>query len=157
MPNPKEVAIAQEHLRLLRLGSRDTVQGAVSAILATDGLKARRELATVTVMRYDPTSPIKDLKGNTITDEIDKDGYTLGSVLYRSALFVIAGENPPADEKNKSFLLAEKIQLGIEEGMVSVTIEEAADLRKKVGLMWAPTVMGRVWRLLERGQPDLNS
>jgi hypothetical protein len=111
-------------------------------------------------MRYDLTTPITDLlgkpmmsdnkpgptPGSTVEDE-DSPPLTLGVVLFRAALFVQAGMNPPAEEKFRQGKLAEKI---IKAGStVDLTTEEMAKLRTQVGIMYFPTIVMRVWELLD--------
>lgn len=107
-------------------------------------------------MRYDLTQPILDLRGEafrsqyvpgTQTDDPASPPLTLGLVLTRAALFVEAGTNPPADEKFRQGRLAEKIhQAG---SSVDLTTEEMSKLRTAVGRMYLPTIVFRVWTMID--------
>src|ERR1700677_2215505 len=133
----------------------DLLKGAIQAQLATDALKAKpapRRVASHP-MRYDLTQPILDFAGKAMRSEhiqgptgaLMEDPaspeLTLGIVLFRAALFVEAGANPPAEEKFRQGQLAEKI---VKAGSsVDLTTEEMAKLRAQVGRMYLPTIIYR--------------
>lgn len=138
----------------------DSVKGAITAILATDGLKAhRRSLKVPSLMRYDLTQPVTDLHGKPLhseqtvapngqpMDDPKSPDLTLGIVLFRAALFVEANTNPPAEEKFKQAQLAEKI---VKAGStVDLSTEEMGKLRTAVGRMYLPTIVFRVWTMID--------
>jgi hypothetical protein len=100
-------------------------------------------------MIYDLTRPLTDFFGEPICDKETPDGYTLGIALLRAALFVNPLEPlPPAEVKMRRFELGRKIynSLGI---AISLSVEEVADLRKQVGAMYMPLLMGMVWSILD--------
>lgn len=98
-------------------------------------------------MRYDLTVPIKDLAGVQITDKVDTEGYTLRSVLVRTALMVETAKLPTAAEKLIAYGLAKRISLA--NHFIDLSAEEVASLKEKGGIMWSPLVMGQLWELLE--------
>lgn len=97
-------------------------------------------------MKLNLATPIRDFKGEQLSDEIDKEGMTLQSVLVRSALFVEKGKNPTGAEKLEAYRLAQRLAGVL---ITDLTIEEAALLKAKVGAMWTPLVVGRVFELME--------
>lgn len=137
----------------------DSVKGAISAILATDGLKAhRRSLRVPSLMRYDLTQPITDLHGKplyseqtlidgAVRDDPKSPPLTLGIVLFRAALFVEANTNPPAEDKFRQAQLAEKISKA--GSTVDLNTEEMGRLRTAVGRMYMPTTVFRVWTMID--------
>lgn len=101
-------------------------------------------------MRLNLSSPIRDFQGVQLTDQIDKEGMTLQSVLVRSALFVEKDKNPSAAEKLEAYRLAQRLaEVSGTPLEIDLTIEEAAFLKAKVGAMWTPLVVGRVFELME--------
>jgi hypothetical protein len=110
-------------------------------------------------MRYDLTQPIMDLYGHSVPVDPEPgaggkgfiDGpspaLTLGMVLFRAALFVEANSNPPAEEKYRQAQLADKIVKG--GSTVDLTTEEMGKLRTQVGRMYMPTIVYRVWGMLD--------
>lgn len=100
-------------------------------------------------MRIKLDVPFLDLKGQPIRDKEDPDGFTLRSVLLRSALFVQEGHNPPAEEKFKAYKLAMKIDAVPPEGTANFSIEELATLKANSGAMWLPLVVGITWTHLD--------
>lgn len=100
-------------------------------------------------MRYDLSQPILDLQGHPLPSEETPGSapLTLGMVLFRSALFVEAGQNPPGEEKFKAGKLAEKIASA--GSSVDLTTDEMARLRAAVGRMYMPTLVFRVWTLID--------
>jgi hypothetical protein len=111
-------------------------------------------------MLYDLTKPITDIQGKPLhadqkpgpdgkgfVEDTDSAPLTLGIVLIRAALYVEGGTNPPAEEKFHQAELADKIVRGGES--VDLTTEEMGRLRTAVGRMYMPTILFRVWRLLD--------
>lgn len=94
--------------------------------------------------------PFKDFRGNPIKDEVDTEGFTLRSVLIRSALFVDAtGKNPEGKEKFAAFQLASKINAVPQGGAANFTTEELNLLKTNSGKMWMPWVVGLTWTHLD--------
>lgn len=93
--------------------------------------------------------PFKDYKGHPIKDETDPDGFTLRSVLVRSALFVEAGNNPDGKKKFAGYQLACKISQVPEGASANFTTEELNLLRENAGKMWMPWVVGLTWTHLD--------
>lgn len=100
-------------------------------------------------MRYDLTVPVKDLNGVQIADVNDPAGYTLRSVLVRTALFVDprAAKPPTASDKIAAYALAKR--LAQSPPFIELLAEEVAFLKAQAGLMWTSLVLGRVCELLE--------
>jgi hypothetical protein len=111
-------------------------------------------------MRYDLTQLVIDLHGKTLrseqhaqvpngalVDDPNSPPLTLGVVLFRAALFVESGTNPPAEEKFRQGQLAEKIIKGA--SSVDLTTEEMARLKASVGRMYMPTIVFRVWSMID--------
>ena len=115
-------------------------------------------------MRYDLTQPILDLLGNPMSsatlpgpngeNDPDAPNYTLGLVLFRAALFVESGTNPPAEEKFRQAQLAEKIYKG--NSSVDLSTEEMAKLRLAVGRMYGPTIVFRGWSMIDVHSADVH-
>lgn len=93
--------------------------------------------------------PYQDLKGNPITDKEDPEGFTLRSVLIRSALFVEAGHNPEGKDKFVAYRLALKIHAVPVGGSANFSTEELKVLRDNAGKMWLPYVVGLTWTHLD--------
>lgn len=101
-------------------------------------------------MKYDLTTPITDFKGKRITDADNPEGYTLGSCLIRALCYVEAVQGqaqPPAEEKFKAGLLAQKIATAGDS--VDLTTEEMALAKHQVGRLFLPLMLVQVWNLLE--------
>lgn len=131
----------------------------IARVLQADRLKTRERLRRLLrQMRYDLAQPITDLHGKALHSEQlqtpagaiedpQSPPLTLGLVLFRAALFVEAGANPPAEEKFRQAQLAEKIVKG--GSSVDLSTEEMARLRTQVGRMYMPTIVYRVWQMLD--------
>jgi|ERR1700684_389579 len=110
-------------------------------------------------MRYDLTQAVLDLHGKALHseqaagpngalfDDPNSPPLTLGVVFFRAALFVEAGTNPPAEEKFRQGQLAEKISKAA--SSIDLTTEEMAKLRTAVGRMYMPTIVFRVWTMID--------
>lgn len=98
-------------------------------------------------MRYDLTVPITDLDGVQITDASDTAGYTLRSVLVRTALYVDRIKLPTAAEKLAAYGLAKRVATA--NHFIDLEASQVAILKEKAGALWSPLVMGQVWELLE--------
>lgn len=100
-------------------------------------------------MRYDLTQPILDLHKHQIKDAETPEGYTLGLVLERASVFMEQGNNPAGEVKLKQFQLGLKIADAMADGHVDLTTEEMGTLRAAVGKMYMPTIVGRVFSMLD--------
>lgn len=98
-------------------------------------------------MNYDLTQPLKDLNGVQLTDASDPVGYTLRSVLVRTALFVNTGNLPTALDKFEAYKLAKRIAQA--NHYIDLTAEQVAYLKDQGGAMWSPLVLGQLWEMLE--------
>lgn len=76
----------------------------------------------------------------------------LGGVAV-SALLVVnpAEQNVSGEEKFKRYKLAERLTGG---GVVDVTVEELALIKKLIGSMYQPIVVGAAFELLERDSAE---
>ena len=99
-------------------------------------------------MRYDLTIPLVDLSGVQVTDAVDPTGYTLGTALVRSALWIDKVKLPTPPEKQAAYLLAKRIATA--GASVDLSIEDVAFLKAQAGAMWSTLVMGQIWELLEQ-------
>jgi hypothetical protein len=98
-------------------------------------------------MRYDLTVPLRDLNGVQLTDQADPVGYTLRSVLIRTALFIAPGKAPTATDKLSAYALAKRIATA--NHFIDLSAEQVLFLKDNAGALWTPLVMGQVWELLE--------
>lgn len=103
-------------------------------------------------MRYDLSLPINDLNDKSITDSVDPQGYTLRSVLIRTALFVDASKPLPTPlAKLRAYALAKRLVAA--ERYIELTTEDLMELQERAGVMWTPLVLGRLYDLLESPTP----
>lgn len=102
-------------------------------------------------MRYDLTLPLKTLAGVQITDAEDADGFTLRTVLVRSALYVDRGKNPTAMEKLAAYALAKRIATA--GSTIDLSAEELVYLKAQAGTYWQPLVVGQLWEILDAPLP----
>lgn len=98
-------------------------------------------------MKYDLTVPIRDLNGVQLTDQSDPVGYTLRSVLIRTALYIPPGKAPTATDKLTAYALAKRIATA--NHFIDLSAEEVVFLKDNAGALWTPLVMWQVWELLE--------
>lgn len=98
-------------------------------------------------MRYDLTVPIRDLNGVQLTDDKDTVGYTLRSVLIRTALHMGPGKAPSPADKLAAYALAKRIALA--NHFMELTAAQVVFLKDNAGALWPPLVMGQLWELLE--------
>jgi hypothetical protein len=98
-------------------------------------------------MRFDLTQPINDLNGVQIVDKIDTDGYTLRSTLIRTALAMLPGKQPSAEEKLIAYSLAKRIATANQ--FIDLSAKEVVFLHDQGGAMWSPLVMGQLWDILD--------
>lgn len=118
-----------------------------------------RRARLASFVRYDLTQKITDLRGRDVPSEQkagpdgrlvedpDSPPLTLGLALFRAALFVPIGVNPTGEEKYKQGMIADKIARAGE--VVDLPLPEVAWLHEQVGKAYMPTVVFRVWHMLE--------
>lgn len=102
-------------------------------------------------MKYDLNVKLKDLFGKPIIDGETPEGYTLGTALWRAALFTDPESKPTAEIKFKRYELAKKIADAMKgkTAMVDFTTEELAEIKKQVGLLYFPVMLGEIWSILD--------
>lgn len=105
-------------------------------------------------MKITLDTPILDFNGHPVKDEVDKDGFSIRSVLVRSAMYIEPGQNPAGDAKFKQYQLAAKIAAVPPGGSANFSTEELAALRANAGKMWLPLVVGRVWTILDAHESE---
>lgn len=92
---------------------------------------------------------LTDLKKEILKDE-NNENFTVGHAAIRSLM----GEKPQTpmtgDQKYRQYKLALKIGGGKDaEGLIDISIEEAALIKKLVGDFYSPLVVGQVYDLIE--------
>ncbi len=101
-------------------------------------------------MQLDLDEKILDLEGKPLKDA-DKD-MTLCSVVCAAMLATVPeDQNLPADKKVKMFRLA---QIAIKRGKQDLPIEDVAFLKERIGKLYGPLVVGRVYDILEKKEND---
>jgi len=96
-------------------------------------------------MKLDVTHTIKALDGSPIKDDQDRD-LTLKAVLV-NALLTQGDEKLSGEEKYKRYTLSKKIyECG---GEVDLAVEEVAQLKRLVGDLYPPIIVGQVFDILE--------
>lgn len=99
-------------------------------------------------MRYDLSVPLVDFDGNQISDK-DGTGYTLRSVLMRTALFIDSTRPlPSAEQKLEAYALAKRLAQA--NRYIDVDAEQVVFLKRNAGAMWTPLVLGILADVLER-------
>lgn len=98
-------------------------------------------------MRYDLTVPLKDLSGGQIADPETPEGYTLRSVLVRTALARRPGKVPTAAQARLTYGLAKRFALA--NRYIDLTPDEVDDLKAKAAVRWSPLVLDQLWELIE--------
>jgi len=101
-------------------------------------------------MKLPINTAILDAKGETITQQLDGETMTIGSL----SIMGLSSVNPDskkeisATDKFKRGALAIKIQ-NIEGLFVDISIEELALIKQLIGEIGSPVVVARAWQLLE--------
>ena len=91
-------------------------------------------------------APIRALDGTPIpVSESDRSPVTLGQVAETALVSPAQGEALQPEEKARRFALAVKIRAGRE----PLTVEEIATVKRAVGQLYGPLVVGRAWELLD--------
>lgn len=96
-------------------------------------------------MKLNITQPIKSLDGTPIKDDQNQE-LTLKVVLV-NALLTQNEEKLTGEEKYKRYSLSKKIYESDEE--VELSIEEVAQLKRLIGDLYPPLVVGQVFDILE--------
>jgi hypothetical protein len=96
-------------------------------------------------MIVDLEKPIKDLEGNIVTEA---DEPVLAKTLVIRALTILGQDDEKAsgDERYRRYKLALDIT---EQKRVNLKSEDIADIKKLVGKMYMPIIVGRVYDILE--------
>ena len=102
-------------------------------------------------MRVRLDTVLKDINDKPISDPQEPGAFTVERALIGALLAQNPRENPDGAEKFKRWELARKMR-GLTE--VTVTVEEAALLKKLVGEAYSATVVGQVWTLLEQPETE---
>lgn len=95
-------------------------------------------------MKIDFSKAIIGLDGEALTNQ-GKD-HTLGSVAVDALMLMVDGQKPSGKESFKRHRLATKIY---DKSDVDLSIEEIALLKKLIGNVFGPAVVGPAWNLLE--------
>lgn len=97
-------------------------------------------------MKVDLDAKITDLEGRPTKDG-EKD-MTLSSVICSAMLVTVPGDQElSSDEKVRMFKLA---QSAIKAGQQELSVEDVAFLKKRIGKLFGPLVVGRAFDLLEQ-------
>ena len=103
--------------------------------------------AVLPAAAVDWSTPIRALDGTVITlSETDKSPLTLSKVSVDAMLATVQGEQLMAEDKSKRFAIAMKVQMGEQ-----LTIEETALLKKVIGQVYGPLVVGRAYQIIDPG------
>ena len=93
--------------------------------------------------------PLYNLDGSVIK-KADKD-VLLGEIICEALIAALPSDKLSGEEKLKRFLLATR--LSVKDLSISVTIEEAALLKKIINEVYpSPLIVGQVWALLETNE-----
>lgn len=96
-------------------------------------------------MQIDFSTPILDLKGNTIKD--GENDFLLSTVACNALLQPYQDEqNLNATEKLRRYKIATKVSDG---GVQDLSVEDVAELKKLIGKGFPPLVVGRSFDILE--------
>lgn len=118
-------------------------------------------LLATSAQAADFSAKILDLNNKPVIDDTvcpaDSSGkrpctteVTLGDISVRSLMAIVQDEqNLAGEEKFKRFVLAMKIKDG---GEIAVSAEDVALLKKLIGKIYSPLVVGRAFPLLDPGE-----
>jgi len=97
-------------------------------------------------MKVNFSQAIKDFEGETVKDEMGKE-LSLSEICVKAILALFKSEeNISGEEKYKRYKLSDKIYNKSE---VELSAEEVAEVKKLVGKMYSPLVVGLVYDILE--------
>ncbi len=95
-------------------------------------------------MKIDFSKAIVGLDGEVLTNK--GEDHNLGSVAVDALMLTISGDKLNGKESFKRHRLATKIY---EKSNVDLSVEEIALLKKLIGNVFGPAVVGPAWNLLE--------
>lgn len=98
-------------------------------------------------------SAVLTFAGKPVTEKVDgkEVTFTLGGVAVSALLMLRQDEsNISGEEKFKRYKVAERLTAG---GIIEVSVEELALLKKLIGSLYQPIVVGAAFDLLERDLP----
>lgn len=107
-------------------------------------------------MKINVNQVLKNFNGSVLKEAIPGGGteeITLGVVCTNAALSFNPQKPVPGTEKIKGYEIARKIYIAKESGEVELTAEEISYLKRYIGELFAPIVVGLVYELLE-GKKD---
>lgn len=94
--------------------------------------------------KFDFTSPINNLDGNPTTDEKNQV-FTFVKAIGLACINPL--ESDTSDQKYQDFCIGVKIVNNPQK--VELSTEEISRIKEKVGKVFGPLIVGRVWDLLE--------
>lgn len=98
-------------------------------------------------MKYDLNVEIKTLDGGTVKAD-DGGVLTVKDAVLRALLSPIPGEDSEQPKKKfERWLLAKRVYAA--ESEVELTAEEVSEIKDRVAKIWAASVLGPVFELLE--------
>lgn len=100
----------------------------------------------VPAVAIDFKTPIRALDGTPLAaSEKDATPVTLGQVAETALITPPPGEQLSAEEKTRRYAIAVKIHAGRD----PLTVEEIATVKRAVGQLYGPLVVGRAWEMLD--------
>lgn len=97
-------------------------------------------------MKINFDSPILDLKGQSINDEVGNPA-TLGTLAVGALMAQFSSEGElPAAEKVSRFVLAAAIANG---GVIDLKVEDITLIKKLIGKAFGPLAVGRAYEILD--------
>ena len=102
----------------------------------------------MTPMKYALATPLMNVDNKTPINDAQGVGVTFKSIC---TLVLVQAPDKEADEKYKCFALAVKVESASE--YVDMNTEEVARVKRLVGEMMGPVVMGRMFDLLDQREP----
>ena len=94
--------------------------------------------------KFDLTVPITDLEGKELKDE-KGEAFTFAKAIGMACITPSEGDTP--EKKYNDFTIGVKIVNN--PTAVDFSKNEISRLKEKVGVLYGPIVVGRVWNLLE--------
>lgn len=102
-------------------------------------------------MKINVNQVYKSLEGEVVKQDVD--GKTIDMTLKVSAVTALltptGKEEISGEEKATRFLLAERLTKDVK-GEVDLKIEEIALLKKLIGVLYSPLIVGQAFRFLEQ-------
>lgn len=107
-------------------------------------------------MKISLNQKMKDIEGEVIKVNKQKGKEVVEIDLKLAKVLITALTSNFEDEKNlegeekvKRFIIAQKIQRK-KDGVVDLSVEDVAMIKKLVGKTWGTIVVGQVWEILEK-------